>query len=59
MGKLLDKIMAKARLGDKVEYITKATGIKAAVDRRGGCSGCAKRKAILNGERLTADSKAV
>jgi len=38
-------------LGDKVEKITKATGIKAFVEYMNGgepCSGCEKRKAALN-----------
>ena len=37
-------------LGDRIEEITKATGIKAVVEliNGGECSACAKRKAKLN-----------
>ena len=54
MGKLLEKILSKTRLGDKVESITTSTGIKAAVERaKGGkCSACERRKKILNGEKV-------
>jgi len=37
------KMLQRARLGDKVERVTKAFGIKP-------CKGCLKRKKILNGE---------
>lgn len=40
-------------LGDSIEKITKATGIKNVVDKvtKGNC-GCAKRKAALNNPNL-------
>lgn len=47
-------------LGDKVEAITKATGIKAFVEFLNGgepCSGCEKRKAALNKLRFRKQPK--
>ena len=44
------------RLGDTIERVTKATGVKAAVDfvakKTGKQCGCAKRKAALNNPKL-------
>lgn len=44
------------RLGDSIEKVTKATGVKAAVDyvakKTGKDCGCAKRKAALNNPNL-------
>lgn len=44
------------RLGDSIEKVTKATGVKAAVEfvakKTGKDCGCAKRKAALNNPNL-------
>ena len=44
------------RLGDSIEKVTKATGVKAAVEfvakKTGKECGCAKRKAALNNPNL-------
>ena len=44
------------RLGDSIEKVTKATGVKAAVDfvakKTGKDCGCAKKKAALNNPNL-------
>jgi hypothetical protein len=44
------------RLGDRIEKVTKATGVKAAVDyvakKTGKDCGCNKRKAALNNPNL-------
>ena len=41
-------------LGDRIEKVTKATGIKAVVDKvtKGKDCGCSKRKAALNNPDL-------
>mgnify|MGYP003631482296 FL=1 len=40
--------MKSKGLGDTIEKITKATGIKAIVDKLPGDCGCNKRKEVLN-----------
>jgi len=40
--------MKSKGLGDTIEKITKATGIKAVVDKLPGGCGCTKRKEALN-----------
>ena len=48
------RVRREHRLGDKVEVLTKATGIKAAVElaNRGPCTKCEARKVWLNGENV-------
>lgn len=46
MGKLSKRFFASVRLGDKIEVVASALGVKP-------CDGCRRRKAWLNGEQLT------
>ncbi len=43
--KPLNALLKKVRLGDKIEAVTRAVGIKP-------CAGCKKRKTLLNGETI-------
>jgi len=44
----MELLMASKGLGDTIEKITKATGIKTIVDKLPGDCGCNKRKEALN-----------
>ena len=54
MSDLRRRLLERFKLGDKVDAVTTATGIKRVVERVHGkpCSACARRKKILNGEKV-------